>query len=182
MPNKPILWTHVSLASISVLLLLALSIKARGQASDAAGSALQPTSREVVVPSDTELELLRKDLRSQRKQIIAANLKLTDKEAEKFWPLYDQYTAQTVKVNDTKYHLIQSYAQNYGQMTAVQAEEYVRGLVAVDQATSQLRLTYWPKFRTALSAKGTALFFQLDRRLTMLIDVQLASQIPLIEP
>ena len=153
----------------------------RGQTS-ASKTTARPAVNEVVSPSDTELDLLRKDLRSQKKQIIAANLKLTDKEAEKFWPIYDQYTAETIKINDTKYGLIQKYAQNYNQMTDQQAEEYVRGLVAVDQATSQLRLTYWPKFRNVTSAKNTALFFQLDRRITTMIEFQLASQIPIIEP
>jgi len=169
------------LALISVLMMFGSSREACGQTSEARRAA-RPASQDVVVPSDMEIDLLRKDLRSQKKQIIAANMKLTDKEAEKFWPLYDEYTTETIKINDTKYQLIQGYAQNYDQMTAEQAEQYVRGLVAVDQSTSQLRLTYWPKFRNVISAKSTALFFQLDRRLTMLIDVQLASQIPLLQP
>jgi hypothetical protein len=46
--------------------------------------------------SDQDTDLLRKDLRSKRKQLIAANLKLTDTEAAKFWPVYDQYIAQLI--------------------------------------------------------------------------------------
>jgi hypothetical protein len=34
-----------------------------------------------------EIELMRKDIRSMRKQLVAANLKLTDTEATKFWPV-----------------------------------------------------------------------------------------------
>ena len=62
--------------------------------------------------ADQDIDLLRKDIRSQKKQIIAANLQLTDKEAEKFWPLYDQYTAELVKINDTKYAALKEYATN----------------------------------------------------------------------
>jgi hypothetical protein len=47
---------------------------------------------------------------------------------------------------------------------------------------AQLRLKYVPIFNQVVSGKKTALFFQLDRRLVMLIDLQLASQIPMIEP
>jgi hypothetical protein len=36
-----------------------------------------------------------------RKQLVAANLKLTDTQATKFWPIYDQYIAELVKVNNT---------------------------------------------------------------------------------
>ncbi|PYT87550.1 MAG: hypothetical protein DMG41_14555, partial [Acidobacteria bacterium] len=42
---------------------------------------------------DQNIELLRKDIRSGKKQLLAANLKLTDDQATKFWPVYDQYTA-----------------------------------------------------------------------------------------
>ena len=169
-------------ALICALGLLIASPKAQCQTSGTANPAAGPAAKEIVAPSDMEIDLLRKDLRSQKKQIIAANMKLADKEAEKFWPLYDHYTAETIKINDKRYALIQNYAQNYSQLTDQQAEDYVRGLVAADQATSQLRLTYWPKFRTVISAKNSALFFQLDRRITNLIDVQLSSQIPVIEP
>ena len=34
-------------------------------------------------PSDEDIQLLRKDLRSQKKQIVAANMNLTDVEAER---------------------------------------------------------------------------------------------------
>lgn len=173
--------TH-PLALICTLGLLVSFPKALCQTPGPANPPTRPSTQEVVAPSDMEIDLLRRDLRSQKKQIIAANVKLTDKEAEKFWPLYDQYTVETIKINDKRYALIQNYAQDYNKMTDQQAEEYVRGLVAVDQAFSQLRLTYWPKFRSVVSARTTALFFQLDRRITNLIDVQLASQIPVIAP
>jgi hypothetical protein len=174
---------NLAVALICVWGLLVAPDRMRGQASGAPSPTVRtPAQAEAVAPSDMEVSLLRKDLRAQKKQIIAANMKLTDKEAEKFWPLYDQYTSETIKINDRKYAVIQKYAQDYGEMTDQQAEDFVRGLVAVDQSTSQLRLTYWPKFRETISAKNTALFFQLDRRITMMIDVQLASQLPLIAP
>ncbi len=51
---------------------------------------------------------MRKDIRSQKKQLIAANLQLTDAEATKFWPAYDAYTAETTKIGDTRRHLSRS--------------------------------------------------------------------------
>lgn len=52
--------------------------------------------------SDKDINLLRKDLRSAQKQIIAANVLLTDAEAQKFWPVYEQYNAEKVKIKDDK--------------------------------------------------------------------------------
>lgn len=133
-------------------------------------------------PVDEDIKLFRKDLRSLRKQIIAANMDLSDKEAEQFWPLFERYTEELAAKHDQKYELLKEYAQDYTTMTDEQAEKYIRGRAAVDQAVLQVRLKYFPLFRRVLSGKSTAVFFQLDWRLGLIMDLQLASQTPLIEP
>jgi len=132
--------------------------------------------------SEQDIQLLRKNLRSQRKQVIAANMRLTDAEAEKFWPLYDQYVSDLVKTNSTKYELIKEYVQSQGNLSDAQADSAVKQWIGVDQAVAELRLKYVPAFRKVLSAKNTALFYQLDRRVQLMIDLQLASALPLVEP
>ena len=130
---------------------------------------------------DQYIDLLRKDVRSMKKQVIAANLDLTDDEAVKFWPIYDQYTAELAKINDTKFALIKDYAQNYETMTDEQAEAYVKGRAAVDESANRLRLKYFPVFRRVLSGKTAAKFFQIEWRISLVIDLQLASQMPVIQ-
>jgi hypothetical protein len=169
---KPILSTVLILTTI-----LAGSGMACGQDSHSKPSA-QPASDSA---SDQYIDLLRKDVQSMKKQVIAANLDLTDKESEKFWPLYDQYTADLGKINDTKIALIKDYAQNYSTVTDEQAEAYVKGRAAVDESVHHLRLKYFPIFHRVLSGKTTATFFQIEWRLSMMIDLQLASQMPLIQ-
>jgi hypothetical protein len=117
-----------------------------------------------------------------RKQIIAANMGLSDKEAEQFWPLFERYTQELVAKQDDKYALLKQYVQEYLTMNDAEAEKYVRGRAAADQAILQVRLKYFPLFRKVLSGKSTALFFQLDWRLGLIMDLQLASQTPVIEP
>jgi hypothetical protein len=130
---------------------------------------------------DQEIAMLRSNLRANRKQVIADNMKLTDSEAEKFWPIYDQYVNELVNINNAKYALIKEYVQNTN-MTEEQADSLTKKWLAVDESVVQLRLKYIPIFRRGLSAKGTALFFQIDRRVQMLIDLQLASLLPLMVP
>jgi hypothetical protein len=129
---------------------------------------------------DKDIDLLRKDVRSQKRQLIASNLQLTDQESEKFWPLYDQYTADLVKINDAKYAAIKEYAANYSTLTDDQATGLVRKMLGVDQAVAELRLRYIPMFNNVISGRKTSVFFQLDRRLVALIDMQLVSQIPMM--
>jgi hypothetical protein len=139
-------------------------------------------SEDFRTPSDEQIQLLRKDIRAQRKQLIAANMKLSGAEAEKFWPIYEAYVDELVAINRTKYDLLKQYAATYDTMTDQEAGTSVGKWVTVDESVAQLRLKYIPIFRGVLSARNTALFFQLDRRIQLMIDLQLVSQLPLIEP
>ena len=78
---------------------------------NAAQTAQPVASPESPASIDQEIAMLRSDLRSNRKQVIAANMKLTDTEAEKFWPIYEQYVNELVKINNAKYALIKEYMQ-----------------------------------------------------------------------
>ncbi len=131
--------------------------------------------------TDQDIQLLRQDIRSKKKQLIAANLNLTTDEATKFWPVYDQYTAELVKINNAKYEVIKEYAESWGKMTNDQATSLVNRSLGVDQSVAQLRIKYVPIFGKVIPGTKVATFFQLDRRLQMLIDAQLASQIPLVQ-
>ena len=132
--------------------------------------------------SDQDLDLFRKDVRSLKKQIVALNMDLTDDEAVKFWPVYDKYTAELTTLYDRKYALLQSYASNYDTLTSQQADNYITGRAKVEEAVMTLRLKYYPLFRQVLSGKSTALFFQMDWRLGLILELQIASQTPLIQP
>jgi hypothetical protein len=131
--------------------------------------------------TNQQFALLLKDIRSIKKQVIAANLTLTDSEATKFWPVYEQYSADFAKINDTRAALVKEYSEEYGTQTDEQADSLVRRWLDVDIAAAQLRQKYVPIFRKVLPGKKAATFFQLDRRISMMIDVQLTSQLPLIQ-
>jgi len=133
------------------------------------------------VISDQDLNLLRKDLRAKRKQLIAANLKLTDTEATKFWPVYDQYVTELIAINDKKFGIIQDYADNWGKMTNDQSLLFSRQWLDMDIQTAQLRQKYVPIVAKVLDGKKTATFFQLDRRIAMMMELQVASQMPLVQ-
>src|ERR1700751_6186041 len=121
------------------------------------------------VISNQDLDLLRKDLRSKRKQLVAQNLKLTDAKAKKFWPAYDQYVSELIVINDKKFGLIQDYADNWGKMTNEQSLLFSRQWLDMDIQTAQLRQKYVPVVSKLLDGNKTATFFQLDRRIAVMM-------------
>jgi len=162
--------------SLIAVLILAGVILVNDRALYAQDKAASPTV------SDQDVQLLRQDIRSRKKQLIAANLPLTDAEAVKFWPVYDQYAAEVTKIGDARFAVIKEYAANYNTLTDAQAQDLITRSIGVDESFVQLRLKYVPIVQKVLSGKKTAMFFQMDKRVALMIDLQFASAIPLVQP
>lgn len=167
----------VSLLSIACFL---VTSKTSGQAATAQPASAQAPSASQQQQIDN-VSLLRQDIRAKKKSLIAANLTLTADQATKFWPVYDQYTADLVKINDTKYALIKEYSETWGTMTDDQAVSLTKRSLDVDAQVTQLRLRYIPIFNKVVPGTTTATFFQIDRRIQAMIDLQLSSQLPLVQ-
>ncbi|MGA7460238.1 MAG: hypothetical protein WBW69_08425 [Candidatus Korobacteraceae bacterium] len=65
-------------------------------------------------------------------------------------------------------------------MTDAQAQEYMKRSTAVDEQLMNLRMKYVPIFEKVISAKKTALWYQIDHRIDLMINLQLASTIPMV--
>ena len=154
------------------------SPKANAQETSSQPSAADSTADVITAQ---QLALLRRDIRSIKKQLIAANLTLADSEATKFWQVYEQYSAETEKINNTRTAIIKEYSDAYGTLTDAQADSLIRRWLDTDIEQAGLRQRYVPIFRKVLPGKKAATFFQLDRRISTMIDVQLTSQLPLAQ-
>src|SRR5580693_3337553 len=128
------------LVAISVLFVCNLSMFAVAQGTSGADTQSNSISNE-------DIEMLRADLRAQRKQIVAQNMTLTADEATKFWPIFDQYRQEAIKPNDERWAVIKEYATNYSTMTDPQAQDYIKRSTAVDQQLLSLRMKYVPIFQ-----------------------------------
>jgi hypothetical protein len=98
-------------------------------------------------------------------------------EAGKFWPIYKHYADDLHEVHNAKYALLKQYAEMWS--TGQDALIYVRRSMEVDAEAQALRLKYVPVVTQVLPGKKAATFFQLERKLCMMVDLQLFSQIPL---
>src|SRR3974377_805366 len=62
-----------------------------------------------MVMTDSDVQLLRQDLRAQKQKLIAQNLPMTESEAAKFWAVYNSYGEELRQINDEKYPLVKEY-------------------------------------------------------------------------
>lgn len=130
--------------------------------------------------SDSDIQLLRSDVQAGKNEIITATMQFTDAESAAFWPVYRDYARDQHVIGDDRVQLIKDYALNYDSMDDAKAKDMVQRMINIEDKTLNLREDYWPKFMKALGAKRAAKFYQVDNRLTLIINVQLTASIPLI--
>ena len=127
------------------------------------------------------VELLRSDVRGQKVAILTEMMEFTEQEDAKFWPIYREYDVELSKINDDRITLIQEYAKNYEEMTDTVADRLARGALDLEGRRNALKLKYYDRLKSALSAKTAARFLQVENQLLMILDLQISAALPVVK-
>jgi DNA anti-recombination protein RmuC len=127
------------------------------------------------------VELLRVDVKTKKAAIFTEIMQFNDQQAAKFWPIYNEYDVELQKLNDQKLAGIQEYAKNYGTMTDEKADELAMLALELEDKRNGLKKTYYEKVREQLGGIIAARFLQIENQLLMVIDLQIASSLPIVE-
>jgi len=134
---------------------------------------------------DSYIESVRADLRADKVAIITEAMQLNDRESKAFWPVYRKYEADVRKVNDQRVALIKSYSDKFATMTDADAKAMIDQSIDFESRRTEVKKKYAKEFQKAgLSSLTVAKFLQLEHRLDLLVDLQIASELPslLIKP
>ena len=126
------------------------------------------------------IDLLREDVRQQKAEMMGAVMLLSAADAAKFWPIYNEYDAALAKLNDQRVANIKEYARSYNQMTDAKADELVQNALAYHKQRAELLAKTYDRVKQALGAITAARFVQVEGQLLALIDLQTASQLPVV--
>ncbi len=129
---------------------------------------------------DSYIEELRADIRADKTKLISEGLQLDSAQAEKFWPIYRQYETDLSKINDQRLQLIKQYNDAYPNIDQKTAQEVGQRWLELEGKKVDLQKKYFQEISKAISPQVAAQFVQLEHRLDLLIDLQVASALPLI--
>jgi len=127
------------------------------------------------------IELLRQDLRATRVAVVTEFLPMTEAQAAEFWPIYREYELELAKLTDEWLVLLRDYGDHYEEMTDSKAKEIFSKVIRIDKRKLQLKQDYYRKMDRKLPSTLVTRFFQIMNQVEMLIDLQVASEVPLIE-
>ena len=127
------------------------------------------------------VELLRSDVRAQAVAIITEVMAFSEEEDAKFWPVYRDFERDLGRLNDERLGLIKQYADNYSQMTDAVADKLARGALDLEGKRHELKVKYYDRFRSVLTPKMAAKFLQVENQILLLLDLQIAASLPVVQ-
>ena len=131
-------------------------------------------------PADN-MQIFREKVKADKKLIVAEAMELKESEAKAFWPVYEAYQKEIAGLNDRTIALIKDYAQNYQTMTNQKAKKLTDESMAIQAAQPKLKASYLPKFRKALPDIKVARYYQIESKISAVVNYELAAAIPLVK-
>lgn len=127
---------------------------------------------------DSEIESLRSDIRADKTSIVKDAMQLTPQQAQVFWPLYREYEDAAAKLNDERIDLMKQYGAKYDNLSDSDARAIAEKSFDLEFRRADLKSRYYKKFAAKLRDVTAARFFQIEKRLDLVADVQIASALP----
>jgi hypothetical protein len=124
---------------------------------------------------------MRSDIRARKVGIITEVMQFTDAEDAKFWPVYREYEAELAKINDDRFALIKEYAVTYDKMTDAVADRLAHGALDLETRRTAIKAKYYDRFKSVLSARTAARFLQVENQILLLLDLQIAASLPIVQ-
>ena len=153
-------------AAFFVLTLAILAICPLGRAQDQ-----EPTI-------DSTIAVLRANMQADRTTLITAGMNFNDKEGAAFWPIYREYQYERSRLDDRRSAVIKEYTQKYPNLTDAEAKAMAEQMLDCDARLAELKKKYYKKFNRLLPALTVTKFFQLERRVDLMMDMQVEASLP----
>jgi hypothetical protein len=176
------LWNRILVVGLCLLPLFGTSpghAQTKTQATEGKAAA-SPTDAQMK-NLDAYIDLLRKDVRQQKEEIMGSVMVLSAADAAKFWPIYNEYDKELTKLNDQRAENIKEYARTYNELTDEKADELIQKSLAYQKQRMELLAKTYDRVKEALGGITAARFVQVEHQLLLLIDLEIVSALPVAE-
>ncbi|MEJ2541992.1 MAG: hypothetical protein P8188_18835 [Gemmatimonadota bacterium] len=144
-----------------------------------------PTSLTAQAGQDFEIpaefmDALRKDVRQLRTQAMQSAVILQPGQATTFWPIYDEYQAELEDITQARAELVRDYAVQFATMSDDEAVELGHRAMELREERASLVRRYFDRIASEVSGTTAGQFYQVEQQVQLLLDLKLASELPLI--
>jgi hypothetical protein len=127
-------------------------------------------------------EVLRSDFNTAKISTINQVMKLTEAEADKFWPIYRSYEKDLAAVSDRKLALVREFFGylKEGKLNDTNSNDVATRWLQNVQDRLDLWKQYHQKISQAVSPMRAGQFLQVENQLALFVDISIASEMPMI--
>lgn len=105
----------------------------------------------------------REEMRAQKIAFISNRLSISSEEAKDFWPLYNEYERESMKIHQTKRKLLK-LLRSVDEMSDDEAYTKMEELLGLETAHGELRVAYLAKFAKVLDKKRAAKVYIIEEK------------------
>lgn len=129
--------------------------------------------------ADSYIEVLKSELKTDKKAIITETMGFTEKESQAFWPIYNEFEYELEKLSGKRIANIKDFAANYDSLTNKKADELIKTSFSFQKDRLSLNEKYYKKFADALTPIVAAKYMQLENQIQLILDLSIAANLPL---
>jgi hypothetical protein len=127
---------------------------------------------------DSTIALVRANMQADRNALITTGMNFSDKDGAAFWPIYREYEYERSRLDDRRVAVIKEYTQKYPNVTDAEAKAMATRMLDCDSQLTGLKKKYYKKLNKVLPALTVTKFFQLERRVDLMMDMQVEASLP----
>ncbi|MGA2003906.1 MAG: hypothetical protein ABSG70_11020 [Terriglobales bacterium] len=127
---------------------------------------------------DSTIAMARANMRANRTALITTGMNFSDKDGAAFWPIYQQYEYERSRLDNRRAAVVKQYAQKFRNLTDADAKAMADEMFDCESRLAELKKKYYKKFNKVLPALTVTAFFQLERRIDLMMDMQVEAALP----
>jgi PBP1b-binding outer membrane lipoprotein LpoB len=142
-----------------------------------------PAWTQALNDKDTQayMDMMRKDLRTQKQSLVDQAMALEAAQKAQFWTIYDGYQKELNAIWDQRIANIKKYADNFDKMTDVIADELANTMLNIEGQKTALRKKYYAEYKTKMGARVAARFLQTEATIGAMMEIQIGTKIPILQ-
>jgi len=127
------------------------------------------------------IDMIKRDINAERRTIIAEAMNIPLESETEFWQMYNEMEQEMDLLADKRAINIKKFADNYDNVTDDVADALAKTSFDIASGRVKINKNYYKKASKIISKKEAARFIQLLNQIQLLIDIQIAAEVPLIE-
>ncbi|MEM1103219.1 MAG: hypothetical protein AAGH48_03840 [Pseudomonadota bacterium] len=116
---------------------------------------------------------------TQRRAIIAEAIELTDEEAKKFWPAYDEYRSAIKEQHLRQVTNLRLFADSFSDLDDETSEELLSTVIDIDGDRARTNKDHIKSVRRILSPVSALRYFQISSNMDVAQEYNFRRRIPL---